>query len=419
MGLPTCLSLFHSSIGRGDLAPTNTQFERQTSLDLVADPAKTPMSAFLLGVMLYVVIACGFRRGTHGPNKYGESPLKTTNTESISDEGTEGTPQRNQVEPIEAQVESQTPVIQANDEETYIDVQNNEVEMVSRTDESIPDDPPLRIWELILKFWKHTGAMVVIGIYTLLTLSLKIESFQVVEVLPAVLVAKFINITIYYWLPICLVAGLFSFLKKDPKDRVIRFRRTVFWGILIVLFCMAVMQIILEFHKSKVESLEGEYSQTTIFEDTQGRFQVSAPSAWSEMPDLNEEADMTIGEEIWDFYFQVFVEPKSDFEDTQIESLDDYKDLVLEMMTAENEINIVPVTLDVELNEYNTIQAEMEDKLYGIVNIIYYLVFVEDTHSYYQLIGLMNERKSSYDPERRDIKKEILQNVINSFQIIN
>ena len=32
MGLPTRLGLFHTSTGRGDLAPTNTQFERQSSL---------------------------------------------------------------------------------------------------------------------------------------------------------------------------------------------------------------------------------------------------------------------------------------------------------------------------------------------------------------------------------------------------
>ena len=128
---------------------------------------------------------------------------------------------------------------------------------------------------------------------------------------------------------------------------------------------------------------------------------------------------MIIGEEIWDFYFQVLVEPQSDFLGTQIESLDDYRDLILEMMITENDINIVLVTLDVELNEYNTIQAEMKGKIYGIVNIVYYLVFVEDTHNYYQLIGLMNDRKSNYDPERRDIKKEILRNVINSFQIID
>ena len=177
-----------------------------------------------------------------------------------------GPTQRNRVETIESQVESQTPVIHANDEETSIDVQNDEIEMVSKTDEDISDDPPLRIWELILKFWKHIGAMVVIGIYTLLTLSLKIESFQVVEVLPAVLVAKFLNITIYYWLPICLVAGLFSLLKKDPKAQAIRFRRIVFWGILIVLSGMAAMQIFLEFHKVKVESLEGRIQPNYYFQ---------------------------------------------------------------------------------------------------------------------------------------------------------
>ena len=32
MGLPTRLGLFHTSTGRGDLATTNTQFERQSSL---------------------------------------------------------------------------------------------------------------------------------------------------------------------------------------------------------------------------------------------------------------------------------------------------------------------------------------------------------------------------------------------------
>jgi hypothetical protein len=129
---------------------------------------------------------------------------------------------------------------------------------------------------------------------------------------------------------------------------------------------MASIQILLRFKKAEVESLEVEYSHTTIFKDSKGRFQVSAPTAWSEKPGLNEEADMTIGEEVWDFYFQVIVESKSDFEGTQIKSLDDYSSFILEMMITENDMDVVPVTLDAELNEYNTIQAEMKGKIYGI-----------------------------------------------------
>ena len=260
------------------------------------------------------------------------------------------------------------------------------------------------MWHLFFKFWKHKGTFILICVYAIL-----------IAPLPAVLAGKFINTMLYYWLPICLVAGLFCIPKMDPKARAARFRRIVFWGLLIVLSGMAAIQIFLRFHKVKVKSLEVEYSQTTVFKDGEGRFQVSAPSAWSEKPDLNEEADMTIGEETWDFYFQVLLEPKSDFLGTQIKSLDDYKNLILEMMITEHDMNTVPVTLDVELNEYNTIQTEMKGKIYGIVNIVYYLVFVEDTHNYYQLIGFMNDRKSNYDPERYDMKKEILQNVFNSF----
>lgn len=237
--------------------------------------------------------------------------------------------------------------------------------------------------------------------------------------LPMALSAKFLSILMYYWLPICLVAGLFCIPKMDPKARVVRFRRIVFWGFLVVLSVMASIQILLRFKKAEVESLEVEYSHTTIFKDSKGRFQVSAPTAWSEKPGLNEEADMTIGEEVWDFYFQVIVESKSDFEGTEIKSLDDYSSFILEMMITENDMDVVPVTLDAELNEYNTIQAEMKGKIYGIVNIVFYLVFVEDTHDYYQLIGLMSARRSNYDPERYDMKTEVLRNVINSFQIID
>ena len=42
-----------------------------------------------------------------------------------------------------------------------MNTQNNEVEMVNKTDESMPEQ---------FGNWKHTGAMVVIGIYMLFTL---------------------------------------------------------------------------------------------------------------------------------------------------------------------------------------------------------------------------------------------------------
>ena len=261
---------------------------------------------------------------------------------------------------------------------------------------------------LFLKFWTHKGTFTLMCIYAIL-----------IAPLPVALVVKFGSIMMYYWLPICLVAGLFCIPKMDPKARAVRFRRIVFWGLLVVLSVMASIQILLRFKKAEVESLEVEYSHTTIFKDSKGRFQVRAPTAWSEKPGLNEEADMTIGEEVWDFYFQVIVESKSDFEDTRIKSLDDYRNLILEMMITENDIDIVPNTLDVELNEYNTIQAEMKEKIYGITHIVYYLVLVEGTHDYYQLMGFMSARKSKIDPERYHMKKEILRNVINSFQIIN
>ena len=231
------------------------------------------------------------------------------------------------------------------------------------------------------------------------------------------LVVKFGSTMGYYWLPICLVAGLFCIPKMDPKAKVVRFRRIVFWVLLVFLSVLAAMQIFVRARKIKVERLESEYSQMTIFKDSKGRFQVNAPTAWSEKPGLNEEADMTIGEEVWDFYFQVLVESKFDFEDTQIKSLDDYSNLILGMMVTENDMNIVPITLDVELNEYDTIQAEMKGKIYGIANIVFFLVFVEGTHDYYQLIGFMSDRKSKYDPERYEMKMEILRNVINSFKL--
>ena len=151
------------------------------------------------------------------------------NAASFSDEKTGRTPQRNQVEPFEAHVDSQPLVIQAKGEETTINTQNDEVEMVSKTDDSISDDPSPRIWELILKFWKHTGAMVVIGIYILLTLPLEILVVQV----PGAM-GRFAAMLVF-WIPINLIAYLFCFRRNPSVERDTRYRRIVFWGMFILI----------------------------------------------------------------------------------------------------------------------------------------------------------------------------------------
>lgn len=104
-----------------------------------------------------------------------------------------------------------------------MNTQNNEVEMVNKTDESMPDDSPPRIWELVVKFWKHTGAMVVIGIYMLFTLPPEFVEVHVAEAL-----GKF-TFSIFLWIPINLVVHHFS---PEPDAR---YRRIVFWTMFVLL----------------------------------------------------------------------------------------------------------------------------------------------------------------------------------------
>ena len=110
-----------------------------------------------------------------------------------------------------------------------MNTQNNEVEMVTKTDENMPDDSPPRIWELILKFWKHTGAMVVIGIYMLFTLPPEIVEVQVTEAL-----GRFVA-TLILWIPVNLIAYLCCFRKQPSTERDARYHRIVFWTMLLLL----------------------------------------------------------------------------------------------------------------------------------------------------------------------------------------
>lgn len=112
-----------------------------------------------------------------------------------------------------------------------MNAQNNDIEIVSKTNESSLDDSPPRIWELVLKFWKHTGAMVVIGIYMLFTLPPELVEVQVAEAL-----GRFV-FSLFLWFIVNSIAYGCYVHKQPSTERNARYRRIVFWTMFVLLVC--------------------------------------------------------------------------------------------------------------------------------------------------------------------------------------
>ena len=137
-------------------------------------------------------------------------------------------------------------------------------------------------------------------------------------------------------------------------------------------------------------------------------FAVTKPASWSIKKDLNDVADLQMGNFIKEAYAIIISESKMDFEDLSLEGHSDItRSLIREGLRNYKESD--PEYL--ENNDFPTLRYRLTGTAEGI-NIVYWHVTIETEEHFHQM--LLWSLKSKFSKNKTDFNA-----VIQSFEVIN
>ncbi|MBP8083198.1 MAG: hypothetical protein KAZ87_08370 [Spirochaetes bacterium] len=142
-----------------------------------------------------------------------------------------------------------------------------------------------------------------------------------------------------------------------------------------------------------------DFGKEKVFRDKGNIFQISAPSSWSVMNNLNEEAEIQAGSNLSGKYLIVFIEAKEDFDN--VKDVDGYAEIIkknmkstVTNMTSENHDEL---TLDGMKAKSIILSGSVDG-----IKVRYFITFVESDKHFVQIVfysyqskfdGLLDEYK--------------------------
>ena len=137
-----------------------------------------------------------------------------------------------------------------------------------------------------------------------------------------------------------------------------------------------------------------------VLKDEGNNFQISAPSSWSVMDDLNDEADIQAGSNLSGKYLMVFVEAKEDFD--KIKNIDAYADLIKKNMNSTVTNMTYEKHDELALDGMNAKSIILSGSVDGI-KVRYFITFVESDKHFVQVI--FYSLQSKFDGLLEEFKK--------------
>lgn len=126
-----------------------------------------------------------------------------------------------------------------------------------------------------------------------------------------------------------------------------------------------------------------DLGKDNVLKDENNTFQISAPSSWSVMDDLNDEADIQAGSNMSGKYLMVFIEAKEDFE--KIKDIDGYADLIKKNMNSTVTNMTYEKHDELALDGMKSKSIILSGSVDGI-KVRYFITFVESEKHYVQVI---------------------------------
>ncbi len=136
-----------------------------------------------------------------------------------------------------------------------------------------------------------------------------------------------------------------------------------------------------------------------------GSFSIEVPGNWKSMPELNEDAQIAVGNSIRDVYAMIIPNPRSDYEG----SFKEFDELVLEVLLSSLEKTHVSPAENLTIQGHPARRRRVEGTIEK-TRVVYYLVTLETKDTYYQIMAWTM-------PSREMTMKPMLDEVINSFTV--
>lgn len=214
-------------------------------------------------------------------------------------------------------------------------------------------------------------------------------------------IGTIIGILLMIGIPILFIVCLVKFITTKNKG----------WLIGLVLTCIPLVLLVgaiavgvfMGYKNAKTNSLSGFSSKnTTTLVVPNSKLTLDVPSNWKNIDDLNDVADLEMGNLFQEQYLIVISEPKSDFDG----NLTDYSDLTTKAMidSIENSTTSAPVSLTV--NGMPAIQHEFSGSV-ARTKIAYLHTSIEGGEHLYQIISWTT-------PSRKSTSFKVFQDVVNS-----
>lgn len=168
-------------------------------------------------------------------------------------------------------------------------------------------------------------------------------------------------------------------------------------GLVGLLFCLIVGVGVL--------SLLGKRVEPTVVTATDGQSQLTVPTGWKVQEDLNEQAEIQVGNLLQEQYMVVLTENKSDFDDVNLEQ---YADGTLGAVLEMVETDEYPTPRSLTINGKPAIQYELHGTIDNM-KAAYWLTNVEGTDNYYQVVAWTLESKAEKN-------EPVFEEVVQSFR---
>jgi hypothetical protein len=134
--------------------------------------------------------------------------------------------------------------------------------------------------------------------------------------------------------------------------------------------------------------------------------EIVLPRGWREMEDLNEEADLQVGDLASEAYFVVLSEPKADF-DPEL-GVEGHSDLTRESMLGALKNPEVSEPTRLKINGMDAVQYQIAGSTEGL-RIIYFHTTIEGKEHFHQIVAWTL-------PSRLEANKPNFDAVLNSFR---
>ncbi|SFR25108.1 MULTISPECIES: RDD family protein [unclassified Paenibacillus] len=169
----------------------------------------------------------------------------------------------------------------------------------------------------------------------------------------------------------------------------------IFAGAIIL---MTIISIV--FAVSLISTLITQIVKPEVFTSKDSQFAVTAPWNWSRDNMINEEADVSIKNELTERYLIVLSEPKSDFDSSM--TLQEYKGIIEEHLVSGITDPELGIASDLVVNGYPAIEFTLKGEVDG-TPIMYNVTTIETPSHYHQVLAWTYA--SRYSRAQQELRK--------------